>query len=149
MPESGSWLTAPGRPPPSEPLLPSVVTCWAMPPTALSTAPSSWAPSAENSLPSAPITCPIWPAAEDAVAAAAGTFSWLRWAAIRGEFREQLERRLREELDRVYLELPGELAAKLVEERKQVDKLIADTKEVAAWLAERQQAARVAELYGT
>ena len=56
--------------------------------------------------------------------------------------------RLTEELGRSYLPIPGEIAAALQEERNQVDAVIADTKQVSDWLAERQQAARVAELYG-
>jgi hypothetical protein len=72
----------------------------------------------------------------------------VRWSAIRGEFRKRLEARLKQELDRVYLSIPGDLAVALKEERKQVDQLIADTKQVSEWLAVRQQAAQVAELYG-
>jgi energy-coupling factor transporter ATP-binding protein EcfA2 len=72
----------------------------------------------------------------------------VRWPAIRGEFRRRLEARLEAELDRVYLPISGEVAAGLRDERAQVDELLADTKQVADWLAERQQAARVAELYG-
>lgn len=72
----------------------------------------------------------------------------IRWPAIRGEFRGRLETRLAAELDRVYLPVPGEIAAALQDERKQVDALTADTDHVSAWLAERQQAARVGELYG-
>jgi hypothetical protein len=60
-----------------------------------------------------------------------------------------LKARLTDELERVYLPVPTEIAAALRDERKQVDALLADTKEVADWLAERQQAAQVAELYGT
>jgi hypothetical protein len=72
----------------------------------------------------------------------------VRWPAIRGEFRRHLGGRIAEELDRAYLPIPGEVAAAIHDERKQVDSLVAETKEVAGWLAERQQAARVAELYG-
>jgi energy-coupling factor transporter ATP-binding protein EcfA2 len=72
----------------------------------------------------------------------------VRWPAIRGKFRGELESRLAAELDRVYLPIPGDIAAALVEERKQVEALVADTKQVSDWLAERQQAARVGELYG-
>lgn len=73
----------------------------------------------------------------------------VRWPAIRSEFRRRLETRLVDELERVYLPIPGEIATALQDERKQVDALVADTKQVSDWLAERQQAARVAELYGT
>src|SRR5207248_477581 len=72
----------------------------------------------------------------------------VRWPAIRGEFRRSLEGKIKAELGRVYLPIPGEIAAALKDERKQVDQLIVDTKQVTDWLAERQQAAHVAELYG-
>ena len=72
----------------------------------------------------------------------------VRWPAIRGEFRKQLGERMAAELGRAYLAIPGEVAVALAEERKQVDALVAETKQVSEWLTERQQAARVAELYG-
>jgi hypothetical protein len=72
----------------------------------------------------------------------------VRWSAIRGRFREKLEARLGEELERMYLPIPGDVAAALREERRQVDALAAETREVAKWLAERQEKARVGELYG-
>ena len=73
----------------------------------------------------------------------------IRWPAIRGRFRERLAERMTEELERAYLAVPTDLAAAIRDERRQVDSLLADTKEVADWLAERQQAAQVTELYGT
>jgi hypothetical protein len=72
----------------------------------------------------------------------------VRWPMIRGEFRKRLEARLVQELERAYLPIPTDLAAALQEERKQVDQLIANVKEITEWLAVRQQAAQVAELYG-
>ena len=72
----------------------------------------------------------------------------VRWSAIRGEFRRRLDTRLTSELGGAYLPIPGDIAAALQQERKQVDALIADARQVNDWLAERQQAARVAELYG-
>lgn len=72
----------------------------------------------------------------------------VRWPAIRSEFRRQLGTRMAAELGRAYLAIPGDVAAAIREERNQVDALIAETKQVIDWLAERQQAARVAELYG-
>jgi hypothetical protein len=72
----------------------------------------------------------------------------VRWPSIRGEFRRRLDGRLVAELERAYLPIPGDVAAALQDERKHVDTLVADTKQVSAWLAERQQAAHVAELYG-
>lgn len=72
----------------------------------------------------------------------------VRWPAIRSEFRRFLGDRIAIELGRAYLAIPGETAAAIQEERKQVDALVAETKQVNDWLVERQQAARVAELYG-
>jgi len=72
----------------------------------------------------------------------------VRWPAIRNDFRRQLETRLAAELEAVYRPIPDEIAAALRDERKQVDGLVAETKQVGDWLAERQQAARVGELYG-
>lgn len=71
----------------------------------------------------------------------------IRWPAIRSDFRWQLDGRLADELKRVFLPIPGDIAAALQKERDQVEALIAETKQVGDWLAERQQAARVAELY--
>jgi hypothetical protein len=72
----------------------------------------------------------------------------VRWPAIRGEFRGELGERIAAELNRAYLTIPSEVAAAITEERKQVDSLIDEAKQVSDWLALRQQAARVAELYG-
>ncbi len=72
----------------------------------------------------------------------------VRWPAIRGEFHKRLGARLTQEFERAYLPIPSDLALALVEERSQVDRLVAETKEVNDWLAVRQQAAQVAELYG-
>jgi hypothetical protein len=72
----------------------------------------------------------------------------IRWPAIRGRFLSRLTIRLREEIDRVYLPIPNEIANALQSERKAVDEMISETKKVAEWLSERQQAAQVNELYG-
>ena len=72
----------------------------------------------------------------------------VRWPAIRSQFREQLGTRIAAELNRAYLTIPDEVAAAILDERKQVDALVSEAKQVSDWLAERQQAARVAELYG-
>jgi hypothetical protein len=73
----------------------------------------------------------------------------VRWPAIRDRFREKLGRRLEEELERGFLPIPTELASALQDERRQIENLLAETREVADWLAARQQSAHVAELYGT
>jgi energy-coupling factor transporter ATP-binding protein EcfA2 len=73
----------------------------------------------------------------------------LRWAAIRNEFRVRLENRLRSELEGVYSGIPGDVAARLQEERSRVNKLVNDTEEVAVWLDRYEKSASVAGLYGS
>lgn len=72
----------------------------------------------------------------------------LRWNTIRDEFHRQLEGRVRQELEAVFLDVPGDLAGKLVEDRKRVEKLVGETREVASWLMKREQSASVTGLYG-
>jgi hypothetical protein len=72
----------------------------------------------------------------------------LRWPAIRGEFHKQLIQRLHQELESVYGPVPMEAAQALLLERKQVEKLLAETGEVASWLDRREQSANIAGLYG-
>jgi energy-coupling factor transporter ATP-binding protein EcfA2 len=73
----------------------------------------------------------------------------LRWPAIRGEFEKRLAERLREELAATFAPLPGEVAEALRLERKQVEKIIGETKDVAGWLQQREQAASITSLYGS
>jgi hypothetical protein len=73
----------------------------------------------------------------------------LRWPAIRGEFEKQLANRLREELTETYAPIPGEIADALRRERRQVEKVMGETKEVATWLEQREQAASILKLYGS
>ena len=42
----------------------------------------------------------------------------------------------------------GELATALAEERKQVESIVAETREVATWLHQREQSASITGLYG-
>jgi hypothetical protein len=72
----------------------------------------------------------------------------LRWPAIRGEFQHRLEDRIRQELESIYAPIPSEVAQALREERRQVEKLLAETGEVASWLRQREQSASIAGLYG-
>jgi hypothetical protein len=72
----------------------------------------------------------------------------LRWPAIRGEFQRQLEARLGQDLENTYLPIPGEVAEALRNERRQVEKLAAETHEVADWLEQREKSASIEGLYG-
>jgi len=72
----------------------------------------------------------------------------VKWTAIRGEFKERLGKKLREEFGRMFLPIPHEIAAAVKDERKQAETLAAETKQVAEWLNEREHAANVGDLYG-
>ncbi len=71
-----------------------------------------------------------------------------RWPAIRGEFASRLESKLGADLSAAFLALPGEVATSVADEKKQVEGLITETKQVSDWLAEREQAAKITDLYG-
>jgi hypothetical protein len=73
----------------------------------------------------------------------------MRWAAIRGEFRRQLERRLEALLKETYLPIPGDIAAALARERKQLEELRGEVVQVSDWLEQRQQAANIQGMYGS
>jgi energy-coupling factor transporter ATP-binding protein EcfA2 len=72
----------------------------------------------------------------------------LRWPAIRGEFRRRLEQRIRQEVESICLPIPGDVAQSLREERRTIEKIAAETAEVASWLHEREQSASISGLYG-
>src|SRR5262249_19117673 len=72
----------------------------------------------------------------------------LRWSKIRGEFHKRLERRLQVELESVYALIPADIAEALRGERKRVEQIQTETHEVADWLARREQAASITNLYG-
>ena len=72
----------------------------------------------------------------------------LRWHSIRGEFQKRLERRLQTELHSVYCPVPIDVADALRAERRHVEQLQRETREVAEWLAQREQAASITSLYG-
>jgi hypothetical protein len=72
----------------------------------------------------------------------------LRWPIIRADFRRRLDQRARDALAAVYAAIPRDVAEELRQERHKVEKLQAETREVSAWLQEREQAATVAALYG-
>jgi energy-coupling factor transporter ATP-binding protein EcfA2 len=71
-----------------------------------------------------------------------------RWPSVRGETQRQLERRLLAELDNAYRALPAETAAALQQERRNVERLEAETRDAAEWLDQRERAASINTLYG-
>lgn len=72
----------------------------------------------------------------------------VRWRAIRGEFRSRLGGKLREEFRKAFLGVPDTVAAALAEEKREVETVLAEVRQVSGWLREREDAARVGDLYG-
>jgi hypothetical protein len=76
-------------------------------------------------------------------------FMPLRWSAIRGDFAEALEKRLTQDFEAAYGEVPHQVAELLLAERKKVEAILNETREVEQWLSQREQSASIASLYGT
>jgi hypothetical protein len=72
----------------------------------------------------------------------------MRWPAMRGEFLRHLERRLQTELQSVYAPIPGDVALILRQERRAVEQMATQTREVATWLQQREHDANIEGLYG-
>lgn len=72
----------------------------------------------------------------------------VRWSAIRGEFQSRLQTRLTDELRRVFVSIPQEAAEQVQEEKRQVEYLITEARQIADWLREREQKAHISDLYG-
>jgi len=72
----------------------------------------------------------------------------LRWPAIRSEFGHLLEERLQAEMEAAYCPLPTDVVRALEEEKRHVERLLGETREVAQWLTQREEAASIAGLYG-
>jgi hypothetical protein len=73
----------------------------------------------------------------------------MRWAAIRGEFQEQLARRIAVALEDTFCAVPVSVARELMDERKKVLAVEDEVREVANWLQQREQAATITGLYGS
>ena len=72
----------------------------------------------------------------------------LRWPAIRAQLHEHLEKRLREELEQQYNQALADTVQEVLAERRQNDNFLKEIREVESWLAEREQAASIVNLYG-
>ncbi len=72
----------------------------------------------------------------------------MRWESIRGEFQRQLAQRLQHELEGAYLPIPMDIADAIQRERKQVEQLQRQTREVSKWVEQREEAANISGLYG-
>jgi len=72
----------------------------------------------------------------------------LHWKAIRADLEKHLEKQLEIELVRAYCPIPEEVAKGLLEERKEVDRLAGEVREVAGWLEKSEKSSTIHEMYG-
>lgn len=71
----------------------------------------------------------------------------LGWQALRGKFETALRDRLRSDLETAFNTLPGTITQDLLKERRQVEKIQGDTREVAGWLERHETAAGAERLF--
>jgi energy-coupling factor transporter ATP-binding protein EcfA2 len=72
----------------------------------------------------------------------------LRWPVIRSEFEQRLGRRLQAEMEEHYGQVPLDLERAINSERRDVEQLLGEVREVTSWLEQREQAASIVNLYG-
>jgi energy-coupling factor transporter ATP-binding protein EcfA2 len=72
----------------------------------------------------------------------------LRWNAIRTQFHEQLQKRLRAELEQYFHQILTDVAQDVLAERRQNENFLKEIGEVSTWLAAREQAASIVNMYG-
>jgi energy-coupling factor transporter ATP-binding protein EcfA2 len=72
----------------------------------------------------------------------------LRWQAIRSQFHQHLEKRLRSELETQFHQTLTEAVNAIDLERRQNENFSKEITEVSNWLAEREQSASIVHLYG-
>lgn len=75
-------------------------------------------------------------------------FLSIHWPTIRAGLHENLEKSLRAELETYYHQVLAEVTQEVLVERKQSEAFQKEIAEVSHWLAEREQAASVVNLYG-
>ena len=75
-------------------------------------------------------------------------FLSIHWPTIRGRLHEHLENRLREELESHYHQVLTDVTQDVLSERRQNEAFRKEIAEVASWLATREQAASIVNLYG-
>ena len=72
----------------------------------------------------------------------------LHWPAIRGQFHEKLQKRLQDELEQHFNQVPTDITREVLGERRQVETFLTEIREVTGWLEQREQAASIVNLYG-
>ncbi|MBM3995964.1 MAG: hypothetical protein FJ303_17710 [Planctomycetes bacterium] len=72
----------------------------------------------------------------------------LRWEGIRGQFHEQLTKRLMDDLTTQFQQLITDVVNDIMTERRHNEMFHKEIAELSSWLADREQAASIVNLYG-
>ncbi len=72
----------------------------------------------------------------------------LRWEKIRGEFHDALDVKLQSAMNATFAMIPHDRAEALIKERREVERVLGEVREVSTWLEQRQQDANIRGLYG-
>ncbi len=72
----------------------------------------------------------------------------LRWPVVRAQFHDHLQKRLQDELEQYYNQVPPDIMQEILAERRQIEAFLAEIREVSNWLEQREQAASIVHLYG-
>jgi hypothetical protein len=75
-------------------------------------------------------------------------FFAIHWPSLRAQFHEQLQKRLRVELEMHYHQLLTDVTSDVLAERRQNENFLKEIEEVSSWLAKTEQAASIVNLYG-
>jgi len=72
----------------------------------------------------------------------------MRWIAIREQFHQHLEKRIRAELEMNFHQVLNDAVNAIESERRQNENFLKEIDEVSNWLAEREHSASIVNLYG-
>jgi hypothetical protein len=70
------------------------------------------------------------------------------WSSVRERFRDAIRKRLAGDMTSAFNEIPANVAKTVLKEREKTEAMLKSTQEVSSWLAGRENAAAVQELYG-
>ena len=71
----------------------------------------------------------------------------VRWLAVRGTLAKRLRQRIHDEMFNVYSLLPERLATQLAEQRRRIEELEADTRDLTVWVRQHEEVTPVSVLF--
>lgn len=77
--------------------------------------------------------------------------SWVlpfKWTAVREEFRRTILEKTSRDLQLAFGDIPEQLSSRILLERQKTETMLKNTQDVSNWLASRENAIAVRDLYG-